>query len=143
MIVSMAMAVLPVLRSPMISSRWPRPIGIIESMALMPVCSGSFTGWRSAMPGALNSSGRRCGVSIDALAVERPAERVDDAADHRLADRHREQLAGAPDLVALLDLQVVAEDDDADRALFEVEHLAHGAVRELDAARRPWRCDRP
>ena len=26
-IVSMAMAVLPVLRSPMISSRWPRPIG--------------------------------------------------------------------------------------------------------------------
>ena len=27
MIVSMAMAVLPVLRSPMMSSRWPRPIG--------------------------------------------------------------------------------------------------------------------
>ena len=26
--------------------RWPRPIGIMESMALMPVCSGSFTGWR-------------------------------------------------------------------------------------------------
>jgi hypothetical protein len=46
MIVSIAMAVLPVPRSPMISSRWPRPIGIIESMALMPVCSGSFTGCR-------------------------------------------------------------------------------------------------
>ena len=52
MIVSIAMAVLPVPRSPMISSRWPRPIGIIESMALMPVCSGSFTGWRTMMPGA-------------------------------------------------------------------------------------------
>jgi hypothetical protein len=37
-------AVLPVLRSPMISSRWPRPMGIIASMALMPVCSGSVTG---------------------------------------------------------------------------------------------------
>ena len=44
MIASMPMAVLPVLRSPMISSRWPRPIGVIASMALMPVCSGSLTG---------------------------------------------------------------------------------------------------
>ena len=40
MIVSRAMAVLPVWRSPMISSRWPRPIGIMASIALMPVCSG-------------------------------------------------------------------------------------------------------
>ena len=56
MIVSIAMAVLPVPRSPMISSRWPRPIGIIESMALIPVCSGSFTGCRSMMPGATIST---------------------------------------------------------------------------------------
>jgi len=42
--VSSATAVFPVSRSPMISSRWPRPIGIIESIALMPVWSGSFTG---------------------------------------------------------------------------------------------------
>ncbi len=55
MIVSTAMAVLPVPRSPMISSRCPRPMGIIESMALRPVCSGSFTGWRSTMPGATMS----------------------------------------------------------------------------------------
>jgi hypothetical protein len=34
---------LAVPRSPMIT-RWPRPIGIMASMALMPVCSGSFTG---------------------------------------------------------------------------------------------------
>jgi len=46
MIESRIIAVLPVWRSPMISSRWPRPIGIIESMALMPVCIGSFTGCR-------------------------------------------------------------------------------------------------
>src|SRR5215218_1679792 len=58
MIVSIAIAVLPVWRSPMISSRWPRPIGIIASIALMPVCSGSVTGWRWTTPGALNSAGR-------------------------------------------------------------------------------------
>ena len=57
-IVSTQIAVLPVVRSPMISSRWPRPIGIIESIAFRPVWSGSFTGWRSTTPGALNSSGR-------------------------------------------------------------------------------------
>ncbi len=43
----------------MISSRWPRPIGIIESIALMPVCRGSLTGWRSAMPGAMLSRNLR------------------------------------------------------------------------------------
>ena len=32
-----AMEVLPVWRSPMISSRWPRPMGNMESMARMPV----------------------------------------------------------------------------------------------------------
>ena len=40
----MATVVLPVLRSPMISSRWPRPMGVMASMALMPVCSGSLDG---------------------------------------------------------------------------------------------------
>ena len=58
MIVSTAMAVLPVPRSPMISSRWPRPIGIIASIALMPVWSGSLTGCRTMMPGATISTGR-------------------------------------------------------------------------------------
>ncbi len=63
-IVSTQIAVLPVVRSPMISSRWPRPIGIIESIDLMPVCTGSDTGWRSTTPGALNSIGRNSSVSI-------------------------------------------------------------------------------
>ena len=56
MIVSIAIAVLPMARSPMISSRWPRPIGIIESIALIPVWSGSFTGCRLMMPGATMST---------------------------------------------------------------------------------------
>src|SRR5215218_6499315 len=65
--VPIAIAVLPVWRSPMMSSRWPRPIGIIESIAFRPVCSGSFTGWRCTTPGALNSAGRSSLVSMSPL----------------------------------------------------------------------------
>ncbi len=65
MIVSIAIAVLPVWRSPMISSRWPRPIGIIASIAFSPVCIGCLTGWRCTTPGALNSAGR---VSVTSIA---------------------------------------------------------------------------
>ena len=56
MMASIAMAVLPVRRSPMISSRCPRPIGIIESIALSPVWSGASTGLRNTIPGALRST---------------------------------------------------------------------------------------
>src|SRR3954467_2888129 len=66
-IVSTRIAVLPVVRSPMISSRWPRPIGIIESIALRPVCIGSLTGWRSTTPGALISAKRLSLVSMSPL----------------------------------------------------------------------------
>src|SRR5919106_3027276 len=52
MMVSTATAVLPVCRSPMISSRWPRPIGTIASIALRPVCTGCDTDWRAITPGA-------------------------------------------------------------------------------------------
>src|SRR3954451_21558518 len=67
MIVSTAIAVLPVWRSPMISSRWPRPIGIMPSIALMPVWRGSLTGCRCTTPGALNSAGRDSSVLISPL----------------------------------------------------------------------------
>ena len=36
----------------MISSRWPRPIGTIESIALRPVCTGCDTDLRAITPGA-------------------------------------------------------------------------------------------
>jgi hypothetical protein len=64
MIVSMAMAVLPVCRSPMISSRWPRPTGVIASMALIPLCSGSLTFCRCTTDGACSSSWRNSVPSI-------------------------------------------------------------------------------
>jgi hypothetical protein len=64
MIVSTQTAVRPVLRSPMISWRWPRPIGVIASMALMPVCSGSLTPWRSITDAACSSSTRWVSASM-------------------------------------------------------------------------------
>ncbi len=57
MMVSIAIVVLPVERSPMISSRWPRPIGIIASIDMMPVCTGTLTDLRGMMPGAIFSTG--------------------------------------------------------------------------------------
>ena len=41
----------------MISSRWPRPTGIIASIAMMPVWSGWLTDFRFTMPGAIFSTG--------------------------------------------------------------------------------------
>src|ERR1041385_6845858 len=62
--VSSAIAVLPVWRSPMISSRWPRPIGISESIALRPVAIGSCTDLRGMMPGAFTSTRARFSALI-------------------------------------------------------------------------------
>ena len=111
MIVSTQTAVLPVLRSPMISWRWPRPIGVIASMALIPVCSGSLTPCRSTTDGGLQL--QRSRTSSDSISP-RPsigcAERVDHPAEEAVADRHGEHLAGAGDLLALLDRVGVAQD---------------------------------
>ena len=96
MIVSTATVVLPVLRSPMMSSRWPRPIGVMASMALMPVCSGSCTGLRPMMPGAWISMRRSCDVGERALAVDGLAEGVDHPAEQAVADGHREDVGRWP-----------------------------------------------
>ena len=134
MIVSMQMVVLPVERSPMISSRWPRPIGIIASIAMMPVCTGWLTGL------ALDDAGRDL---LDRIELRLPVigplpssgspRRVDDAAEQALADGHREQLARSRrDLAAFLELRVIAEDDRADLGLLEVQREADDAVAEVE-----------
>ena len=120
----MAMAVLPVLRSPMISSRWPRPIGrhgvdrldagLHRLVDRLP--AGDARGDRLDEPGLVGDD--------RPLVVDRLAQRVDHAADQRLADRHAEQLAGRGDRLAFVDLGVVAQDDHADRRFFEVERHA-------------------
>ena len=74
-----------------------------------------------------------------ALAVDRLAERVDDAAEQLLADGHRDDAAGPLHRVAFLDLAVLAEQHGADAVLLEVQRDPEDAVRELDhlARHRP------
>src|SRR5262249_40183252 len=53
--------------------------------------------------------------------VDRPAERIHDAADECRPDWYLEHAARAANLVPFLELQVVAEDDSADVVFLEVE----------------------
>lgn len=66
-----------------------------------------------------------------AEAVDRVAERVDNAAEVTLADADGEHLTGALHRLALLDSAELAEDDRTDLALFEVEGETEGSVLEL------------
>ena len=71
----------------MISSRWPRPIGMSASIALIPVWTGVSTD--------LPDDHARCdaldgpsGLRVDRpLVIERTAERVDDTTEQRRPDR--------------------------------------------------------
>ena len=67
-----------------------------------------------------------------AEAVERLTQRVDHAAEQRLADRNAHDLAGAPHRLALLDQLPLAEQRDADVVLLEVERDPGDAVLELE-----------
>ena len=69
-------------------------------------------------------------------AVERVAERVDDAADQRVSDRDARDLAGALDRLAFLDELPLAEERRADVVLLEVERDAGDAVLELEQLER-------
>jgi hypothetical protein len=63
-----------------------------------------------------------------ALAVDRLAERVDDAADQLGADRHFQDAARALDGVAFGDVLVLAQDHRADRVALEVQRQAEGGL---------------
>ena len=136
MIVSITIAVLPVWRSPIISSRWPRPIGTIASIALIPVCSGSFTGWRSTTPGAMRSTAPKAVVLIGPLPsigwpsafTTRPTSASPTGTDMMRAVR----LTGSPSRISLR----LAEQHRADRVLLEVERERHDAVRQLQELAR-------
>ncbi len=70
------------------------------------------------------------------LAVQRLAERVDDAAEQPLAHRDLEQAPGPLDRVALLDLVPVAEQHGADVVGLEVEREPRHVVGELEHLER-------
>ena len=100
-------------------------------MALMPVCSGSWTPWRWMTEGAWYSkSSPTLGLDV-AEAVEWLAERVDDATEEGVAHRDRQHLTGTPDRLAFLDGGELAENHDADLGDVEVEGQAERAVVEL------------
>ena len=65
-----------------------------------------------------------------AQAVDRAAQRVDDASQVAVAYRHGQDLSGAADHLALVDAGEVAQDDDADLALVQVHRQSRGAVLE-------------
>ena len=132
MIVSMPTAVLPVLRSPMISWRWPRPIGGHRVDGLDAGLQRLADLWRSITPAPAAPARAVRSASMSPRPSIGLPERVDHPAEERVADRHREDLAGALDLLALLDAGVVAEDDDADVADVEVQRDAERAALELE-----------
>jgi hypothetical protein len=63
--------------------------------------------------------------------VDGLAQRVQDAAHDRVADRHGEDLAGALDRVAFLEVRGLAQKGHTDVVLFQVEHHALEAAGEL------------
>ena len=101
-------------------------------MALMPVWTGVSTDLRTMTPGAMRSTGREAVAVIGPLPSMRAAQRVHDAAEQGLADRHLDDAAGRLDDVAFLDPGRVAEDHGADRLLLQVEGHAHQPVGELE-----------
>jgi hypothetical protein len=68
--------------------------------------------------------------------VDRLAERVHHAPDHRLAHRHRHDAARPPDFVAFLDFRVVAQQHRAHLVFFQVQRDPRHAVRKLDQLAR-------
>ena len=56
-----------------------------------------------------------------ALAVKRVAQWIENPANHGIAHRHAQELPSATHLVALFDLQVITQNDHADRVFLEVE----------------------
>src|SRR5262249_7522831 len=67
-----------------------------------------------------------------ALAVNRLAQRVDDASEQRVADRDGDDAAGPLDRIAFFDLLELAEEPGADALLFQVQPHAEHAVRDLE-----------
>src|SRR5262249_5942478 len=75
---------------------------------------------------------RKGGLAFDrSFAVNGLAEHVHYAAQQPLADGHLQQFAGGADLIALVDLGIVAQNDCADLGFPEVKSPAGDAIPEI------------
>ncbi len=81
--------------------------------------------------GRLQFQGTGLGGDDLAEPVDRAAQRIDHPAEEAVPDRDREDLAGAADLLAFLDVFGLAEDDAADLGDVKVQRQAQHAAMEL------------
>ena len=132
MIVSIAIAVLPVCRSPMIelalaaADRDQGVDGLDARLDRRVDRLADDDSGGDALDGARRRGGDRPFV------VDRIAEWVDDATQQSGPDRDLDDAAGRLDRVAFLDGFGLAEDDRTDGLLLEVERHAHHAVGEFE-----------
>jgi len=107
----------------MISSRWPRPMGI-GLHRLVHALAGDDAG-------RLDLDLARLHGVDGTLAVDGDPEGVDHPADQRVADADLGDLARALDRVALAHLFKVTQQRDADVVLFQVQHQADDVVAKV------------
>ena len=81
--------------------------------------------------GAGRSIGSSVSVAIGPLAVERAAERIDDAAEQRRPHRHAHDIARAAHRIAGLDRIDIVQQDAADPVAFE--HLGEAELSLVEA----------
>ena len=86
-------------------------------MTLRPVWSGTVTGARSMIGGGGAFDRQALAGDHRPVAVERPAERIDDASQQAVAHGHVHDPARALDFIARVQMPVVAEQHDADFVL--------------------------
>ena len=98
----------------------------------MPVCTGLLTDWRVTTFGATLSNGLRLRGLDGALPVHGDAERVHDASQHAVTDRHLCDAPRRADLRAFLDAGVRTEDDRSDSLFLKVQCDADSAGGEFD-----------
>ena len=148
MMVSTAIEVLPVPRSPTISSRCPRPRANSASIVRIPVCTGWVTRSRSTIDGAAPRSDRSSRPRVadhhpaDAPADPRPPKKIgpDRRSDHRASASHQSRASIASALSSTTqprDPAPVSARSPAVRVRSAAPHQAER--REVP---RSWRCRR-
>ena len=129
----MATVVLPVLRSPMISSRWPRPIGVIASIDLMPGLQRLVHGLAADDAGRLDlhAAQLRCRPASPLPSIGSPSALTTRPSTPSPTGTERMRPVALTVWPSSMRVDV-AEHDGADRVLVEVEGEADGAVLELE-----------